>query len=202
VSEPPAIRVSDAEREQAALELREHCVAGRLTLEELSERLDETYAARSREELEQVTRELPPATVPARRRRFSMAVFGNVERRGRFRLGRRTYVLSTFADIDLDLRAAQLTEPETTVIAFALFGNVDVYVPEGVQVDVTGAVVFGHARDRGHDPPVHPGAPRIHIVLLGLFGTLDVWRLPRKAVGSYQELIRLAKRRHRGELEA
>jgi len=195
---PPAIRVSDEERERAAAELREHHVAGRLTLEELSGRLDEVYSARSRGELERVTRELPAPTVPGRRRRFTLAMFAGVERRGRFRLGRRSLVLSIFGDADLDLRSAQLDGPEVTVVALGLFGNVDVYVPEGVQVDVSAAIVFGHARDRGHDPPPRPGSARVHVRLIGLFGTLDVWRLPQGATGSYNDLIDLAKRRHQG----
>jgi hypothetical protein len=41
------LRASDAERERVAASLREHCAAGRLTLEELSERLDEAYRART-----------------------------------------------------------------------------------------------------------------------------------------------------------
>lgn len=200
MSEPPVVRVSDEEREQAAVVLREHCVAGRLTLEELSERLDETYAARSVGELERVTRDLPAPAAEGRRRPLTISIFGDVERRGRFRLGRRAFVLSVFGDVDLDLRAAQLGSPEVTIVALALFGNVDVYVPEGVQVDVSPLVVFGHARDRGHDPAPHLGAARVHVVLLGLFGTLDLWRLPRGARGSFQDLIRLAKRRHSGEL--
>src|SRR5207244_9498168 len=40
--------VSTAERDAAARELREHVAEGRLTLEELSERLDRIYGARTR----------------------------------------------------------------------------------------------------------------------------------------------------------
>ena len=43
------LRMSDAEREQAAGELGEHYVQGRLTAEEHSERLDQIWAARTRE---------------------------------------------------------------------------------------------------------------------------------------------------------
>jgi hypothetical protein len=57
-------RASDAERERVALVLRDHAVAGRLTLEELSARLDEAYAARTLAELESVTRELPDTRPP------------------------------------------------------------------------------------------------------------------------------------------
>ena len=53
------MRVSDAEREAAATELREHYAAGRLTLEELNERLDKTFAAKTRADLNGLMTDLP-----------------------------------------------------------------------------------------------------------------------------------------------
>jgi hypothetical protein len=55
----PNIRVSDAERESVAAQLREHYGDGRLTLDELNERLDRTFAARTYSELNAVTTDLP-----------------------------------------------------------------------------------------------------------------------------------------------
>jgi len=62
-----AMRVSDAEREATAAELREHYAAGRLGTEELNERLDQAFAAKTRSELTEVMRDLPnlrPHTMP------------------------------------------------------------------------------------------------------------------------------------------
>ena len=69
VSEAASMRASDAEREQAAEDLREHFAAGRLSAEELSERLDAVYKASTVQELARLRRDLPelPAS-PARRR--------------------------------------------------------------------------------------------------------------------------------------
>jgi hypothetical protein len=53
------VRVSDAERESAAARLKAHFTAGRLSHEELEERLDRTYAARSRRELRALFADLP-----------------------------------------------------------------------------------------------------------------------------------------------
>ncbi len=53
------LRISDAEREQAAAELTEHYVQGRLTTEEHAERLDQVWAARTRGELPPIFRDLP-----------------------------------------------------------------------------------------------------------------------------------------------
>ena len=63
------MRVSDSERERAAQDIREHYAAGRLTEEELSERVSAAYRARTADELAAVTSDLPklPAT-PAQQR--------------------------------------------------------------------------------------------------------------------------------------
>jgi len=66
---PAAMRVSDAEREDAAAELREHYAAGRLTAEELDERLDQAFAARTDADLTALMHDLPslrpgPQAVP------------------------------------------------------------------------------------------------------------------------------------------
>jgi Domain of unknown function (DUF1707) len=53
------LRISDAEREQAAAELGEHFAQGRLTTDEHAERLDRIWAARTRGELAPVFADLP-----------------------------------------------------------------------------------------------------------------------------------------------
>ena len=55
----PEIRASDADRDRVAAALREHSVEGRITLDELNERLETTYAARTLGELRVVTEDLP-----------------------------------------------------------------------------------------------------------------------------------------------
>jgi hypothetical protein len=55
------MRVSDAEREAAAAELREHFASGRLDQEELNERLSAVFAARTRGDLNALFADLPSA---------------------------------------------------------------------------------------------------------------------------------------------
>ncbi len=55
-----ALRVADADRDQAGARLRHHFSVGRLTYDELLERLDEAYGARTVADLERSLRELPP----------------------------------------------------------------------------------------------------------------------------------------------
>ena len=67
MADAPDIRASDADRERVAAALRRHAGEGRLTLDELGERLGETYAARTLGELAGPAgplRELPPLAPP------------------------------------------------------------------------------------------------------------------------------------------
>jgi len=58
------VRVGDADREAVAAQLREHYADGRLTLEELNERLDQAFAAKTKADLNVVMRDLPQAMRP------------------------------------------------------------------------------------------------------------------------------------------
>jgi hypothetical protein len=53
------VRVGDADREAIAAQLREHYADGRLTLDELNERLDQAFGAKTRTDLNTVMRDLP-----------------------------------------------------------------------------------------------------------------------------------------------
>ena len=190
-----SLRASDADREQALAALREHMIAGRLTLEEFCERVEAALRARVTGELAHLQNDLPEAFAKragSRRRpaRFTAALLGKVVRRGRFRLRRWTLGASVFGDLDLDLRDATMDEPRAAVTVLAAFGNADIYVPEGVNVDVGGLTVFGHRRDWGRDAG-QPGAPSIHVRIIGFAGTVDVWRVPRDLHdSSYRDILR------------
>jgi hypothetical protein len=61
--------VSDSDREQAAETLREHAGAGRLTLDELSDRLQAALTASTQAELDQLFADLPRAPRAHHKRR-------------------------------------------------------------------------------------------------------------------------------------
>jgi hypothetical protein len=195
-------RVSDDDRERAVVALREHLLAGRLTLEEFSERVEAALRARVGTELARVEEDLPDVFVaaPGSRRkpaRFTAALFSHVARRGRLRLRRRAVAASSFADLDFDLRNVTVDHWQITVTVLAAFGNVDVYVPEGVNVDVSGISLFGHRRDWGLEAD-RPDAPTIHVRALGFVGMIDVWRVPQDMRdASYSDIFRQLQGRPR-----
>lgn len=72
------VRASDAEREAVVGELRAHAAAGRLTVEELGERVAAALTAQTRGDLSRLTADLPSGT-PARRRRRTRALGEGVQ---------------------------------------------------------------------------------------------------------------------------
>jgi hypothetical protein len=60
-----SLRASDADREQFVEALRRHHTEGRLTVEELTERTERAYAARTLGDLDALAADLPPIQPPA-----------------------------------------------------------------------------------------------------------------------------------------
>jgi hypothetical protein len=78
---PDTLRASDDEREHTAALLREHCQHGRVSIDELDERLSVAFAARTHGELDAVLGDLPAqgpqATAGALRRHVRMFLLVN-----------------------------------------------------------------------------------------------------------------------------
>jgi len=74
---PEGLRVSDQQREQAADALRDHFAAGRLTEDELNERLDAALEARTEPELNALLADLPKLPVSPRQRKAELVARRN-----------------------------------------------------------------------------------------------------------------------------
>lgn len=180
----PAVRASDAERDETISTLREHALAGRLTLEEFSARIGSALSAGTRAELETLGRDLPSpgkgAVEPTRRRptRWSVAVMGGIERKGRWRPSARTAAITVMGGCLLDLRRAEIDGPEVVITVITIMGGAEVIVPEGIDVEVSGFVLMGGRDLRLSGAPVLPGAPLVRIRAFGLMGGVSVRNKP------------------------
>jgi Domain of unknown function (DUF1707)/Cell wall-active antibiotics response 4TMS YvqF len=172
------IRASDAERERAIDVLREAAGHGRLTFEELADRIGAAGAAPTRGELGALIADLPvdsevlsgrEIVVPTK----TSVVFADVRRSGQWRVPPSSRWESLFGDIVLDLREAQVGGGEVAIDAGTIFGDVDILVPEGVAVEVRSRTLFGDIRqDAGGVAPA--GAPRIVLTGGTVFGDVRV----------------------------
>ncbi len=102
-----------------------------------------------------------------------VAVFGGVERKGRWRVRARSQVTAVFGGVDLDLREADFDAPVVELNVQACFGGIDLKVPAGI--NVRSETVKHPRRHRGQEPR---GARRgrTHLVIKGivLFGGVEV----------------------------
>ena len=180
VSEP--ILATDAERDAALALLREASVDGRLTLEDLAQRAELVHDARTRDDLATATAglERAPAPPPAGKVERQRAILSSLRRDGHWRLAPRTRFTAMLGSVTLDLRQAVLPGPTIEIKARAILGSVEVIVPEGVEVDVSGSsILSGENLLIEGTPPA--GAPLVRIRHSGLLGSLTVRSRPRLA---------------------
>lgn len=174
---PLGVRASDAERDTTIATLRDAAAEGRLTLEELADRVEAAAAARHRSELDRITEDLP-APSSAHREVVAAAtetrlVFGDVRRAGAWLVPASSRWASVFGDVVLDLREATVSSEEITIDAGSVFGDIQLLVPEGVFVEVRGKTLFGDVKqEAGGTAP--SGAPRVVLVGHTVFGDVRV----------------------------
>jgi hypothetical protein len=174
-----SLRASDSDRERVVEVLREHAVDGRLTLEEFSERIEQAYLARTHDALDELTLDLPNVAAPRRRRtKALLALFSSNRCGGRVRIGRRVVCAAMFGEIELDLRQATIERDVTTIVVLASLAEVDVYVPEGVEVDLRGLAILAEKRLRGRDAAPRRGTPLVRVVVLASLAQVTVWHVP------------------------
>ena len=186
------MRLSDADRDRAAEVLREAAAQGRLSMDELDERLELAYAAKTYADLEPVTGDLPKpgsalgtpgATVPAGRlggtprNRFSIAIMSGARRKGWWVLPRSYVAVAIMGGVELDLREASFSEPEVTLHAYTLMGGIQITVPDDIEVDVSGFACMGGFDHHASGPGV-PGAPRVRVIGCAVMGGVEVKRKP------------------------
>src|SRR5262252_4057513 len=169
----PPILASDAERERTSEVLRQASVEGRLTLDEFSERVEQALAARTRDELQAVTRDLQ-AMAPRPPVRSSVSIMSGVERKGFWRVDEETLAVAVMGSCKLDLRGAAISAPVTTINAYSLMGSVDVIVPFGVEVELEGVAIMGSKESKLKGPPPGPGAPVVRVNAFVLMGSVIV----------------------------
>jgi hypothetical protein len=190
MSEPrhQELRASDAERERTADQLRHAAGEGRLTVEELDERLNAAYAARTRGELEQLVGDVavPVSTtgdsgLTVRRggdegTRHLISIMGGTDRTGWWRVGRRCLSLNVMGGADLDLNDAELADDVVELTVFSLMGGADIHVPEGLNVEVTDIAFMGGNDVTLGNPAPTPGGPTLRLRLISIMGGTDVKR--------------------------
>jgi Domain of unknown function (DUF1707)/Cell wall-active antibiotics response 4TMS YvqF len=185
------IRASDSERDAVVARLNEAVGEGRLTLQEFSDRIDKVYAARTHGELAPLTGDLPampPVHASSRTRRLMLGLmFGGSKRSGPQALEEDITAVALLGDVEIDLCDARVTTKEITIHAWAIINDVEVIIPEGVAVELSGVAVKGDLEN--WVTPVSPGTSRFVVKIQGhaVLGDVEVRRpWPKKAVRGWR----------------
>lgn len=184
----PELRASDTDREHTADLLRHAMGEGRLTMEELDERLDLAYAARTQSELDKLTLDVVVAGDAQRMNarmpvkpggggsEWVVSIMSGHDRKGRWRVGRHLKIVSIMGGSSVDLNDAELTEKDTTITCFALMGGNEIRVPENVNVVVSDFAFMGGNDSKVGELLPDPGGPTIHIKMISIMGGSDIQR--------------------------
>ncbi|MDL4819472.1 DUF1707 domain-containing protein [Actinomadura opuntiae] len=191
----PEMRAGDADRDRVAQVLRDAAGDGRLTLDELDERLDAVYAAKTYADLEPLTRDLPVAGTSAApvsqtgadwrpvdgapSWSSGIGIMSGFTRTGVWNVPRSFFAFAFWGGGKIDLREARFTEDQVTIRAFAVMGGVDIVVPEDITVHVKGIGIMG-GFDHGASAVGVPGSPTVVVRGFAFWGGVDVKRRARR----------------------
>ncbi|TDE30246.1 DUF1707 and DUF2154 domain-containing protein [Nonomuraea mesophila] len=176
--QPHELRASDADRERIAQVLQDAHADGRLSLEELEERLGVLYSSRTLGELAALTADLLPAEEQPLNLdgRPVSAIFKKEQRGGRWVVPAEVAVTAMFGTTKLDFRDAILQNRRIIINATLVFGGLEIHVPEGLEV-------IRVAKDktvRLTKQPTEPGGPVVEVRTTNFAGEVKVKEPPRR----------------------
>jgi hypothetical protein len=193
------------DREKVAELLRTAAVDGRISLDELSERLELAYDARTYRDLEPLLLDLPrggpgvvpfvPPAVPATpapagagslarvggvsNGNVAVAIMSGATRKGVWTVPASFSAVAVMGGVELDLREARFETREVTIQAVAFWGGIDITVPDDVTVHVDGVAIMG-GFDGPRDDTARGGGVVVRVTGFALMGGVDVRRKTRK----------------------
>ena len=160
---------------------------GRLDDDEFDQRMRAALTAKTQAGLDVLLTDLPATAAGAPRPapasavqpgRLAVAYKGMVRRAGRWRVPERYTTVVYKGSGLLDLRAAELQGPVTTIRAVAYKSQITVLVPPGIRVEMTGFGINQGAEDTDHGLALAPDAPVLHIRGLAYKGTIETMSRP------------------------
>jgi hypothetical protein len=173
---------------QVAQLLSDAAASGQLPMTQYEERLTKAYAAKTYDELDRLSEDLPGAMSTTRRggplhpapSTLLLAIMSGFERRGRWNVGKKLTTFTLCGGGVVDLRYADFTSPEVEIRTYSIMGGQTILVPPEVNVELRGHGVMG-SFDHLDTERGLPGAPMVKVRGFSLWGKVAVKRKKRKA---------------------
>ncbi|MET8627080.1 DUF1707 domain-containing protein [Kitasatospora sp. NPDC004669] len=186
------MRASHADRDRVVDQLSGAAGEGRLTADELDQRLEAALSARTVGELAELTADLPPlpvlaggiATEAKDVLRIEQS-FSPVERVGRWVLPRRLELCAQWCEVTLDFTQAVITHDTLQIDVNMQGKNLTLVAAPGIVVDTDGlSLAFAKLKDHQAPDPDVPIALRVELVGTKAFGRVIV-RQPRRTAARW-----------------
>ena len=177
-------------REMVVQKLTDAFASGRIELEDFELRTERALRAMTMPELDATLDGLtgPATPLPAQnpqefsidhpRRsasRLTFVVMGGVDRKGRWAPSRRHVAVAWMGGAFLDFREAVLAPGVTDIYCFAKWGGIEIAVPPGLDVEVSGVAIMGGLERLSQESgSTDPRRPRLHIHALAFMGAIEV----------------------------
>ena len=181
-------RAADTDRIEVAQLLTEAAASGLLGLNEYEDRLTKAYAAKTCDELERLSNDLPGALTRGRSgprqpapSTLLLAILTGFERRGRWNVPKRMTTFALWGGGVVDLRYADFTSHDVEIRSYSIMGGQTILVPPEVNLDLHGKAVMG-SFEHSVSGDGSPGAPCVKIRGFSLWGSVGVKRKKRKPV--------------------
>jgi hypothetical protein len=194
----PDLRASDAEREHAVEILGDATAEGRLSMNELDERIQSAYTTHTVGELAALLADVSPdafsgrilasprrsdRVVAAREGRGGVrrvvSIMGANHRRGHWRIAKRCSVVNIMGGGKIDLCDVEFSHTVTRLNVYSVMGGAEIRVPSGVHVQVSKLAFMGANDVRLDDQAPRAEDPLIRIRLVSIMGGAKV-RVGRK----------------------
>jgi hypothetical protein len=180
-------RAADTDRIQVAQLLTDAAAQGRLQMGEYEDRLTKVYAAKTSDELDRLSYDLPgassrPLHAGACRPAPStllFAIMSGFERRGRWNVPQRLTTFALWGGGVVDLRYADFTSTEVEIRAYSIMGGQTFLLPPEVNVEIRGHGIMGPF-DHHVEGDGTPGAPHVTIKGFSWWGSVGIKRKPRR----------------------
>ncbi len=208
MAELPRERPVTIVRDQVIEKLTLNYAHNNLDDEEFEQRLSRATNAQTENELMLLVDDLPdiaepkrPAaksseyhvavnTGPVKEESAIVAILSGSSRKGLWQPPRNIRIFALMGGVELDFTEAEMPPGTTEITVFTVMGGIDITVPPGLNVDVSGVPLMG-GFDDSTAGVVDPNAPTLKVRGVAIMGGVDV-KLPRK----FRRMMRRRSRRH------
>jgi hypothetical protein len=171
----------EEKRDKTIKRLEKAYAQGEISLEELEKRIELAVNTTEYADLENLVSDLKPpepemetkANYHEEPEETILGVLSGIKRKGRWKPARRSKIMVFLGGVELDFSEADLREGITEFEYFCALGGIELQVPEGINVEISGLPLLAGIENK-LSGEVYPGSPTIKLNGTMFMGGIEV----------------------------